>query len=219
MIVRRIFKLSLLSAVVGAVGMLTLFSAAVYTFNALSDETRIAEVRFDELGPRHYRATLTTGDHCAQHELEIFGDQWRIDAEFVKWKYWALLLGLDSQYRLDRFEGRYRSAVEQNSNATLAHELAPITAIDVVSAAKSLGRLNFLVDASYGSSTYQEIDTARIYGVFRTQTGIITRSERKPEHDASVSTLVVEVSRGCGADPGPWESFVHWADATLVRIF
>ena len=93
----------------------------------------------------------------------VYGDQWRVDAEFLKWKYWALLLGLDSQYRLDRLEGRYRSVVDQNSQPKLAHDLRDETAVDVVSLAEGLGRWNFLIDASYGSSTYQDIDPANVY--------------------------------------------------------
>lgn len=218
MIVRRVVKFSFLSLALCAGGMLTLFSASIYTFNVLSDETRIAEIRFDQLGPAHYRATLTTGDDCDWYELETYGDQWRIDAEFVKWKYWALLLGLDSQYRLDRFEGRYRSVTDQNQAATLSHDLSPDTTVDLVSAANALGRFNFLLDATYGSSTYQDIDTSRVYTVYRTQTGIITRNEARAEPDPAASAVIVDINRACGAEPGIWESFARWADGTARRV-
>ena len=101
----------------------------------------------------------------------MLGDQWRVDAEFLKWKYWALLLGLDSQYRLDRLEGRYRSAAEQNSQPNVAHDLSERTAVDLVALAESLGSWNFLLDATYGSSTYQDIDVDNVYYVYRTHDG------------------------------------------------
>ena len=72
---------------------------------------------------------------CDERTFPVFGDQWRVDAEFLKWKYWALLLGLDSQYRLDRLEGRYRSAAEQNSQPNVAHDLSERTAVDLVALA------------------------------------------------------------------------------------
>src|SRR5436190_8498344 len=189
-----------------------LLSASVYTYHALTGETLIAELRFDPTaGEREYLAHLRTGDRCDERVLPVLGDQWRVDAEFLKWKYWALLLGLDSQYRLDRLEGRYRSAAEQNVAPKLAHDLGGATTLDVVSIAESLGSWNFLIDASYGSSTYQDIDPANVYYVYRTQTGIITRSKPRPAQEAGVP-LAVDVERGCGAALSTWRRVTGWTD-------
>ena len=174
---RKLLGWSLVLIVVLGALAVVLLSASVYTYHRLSGETLIAELRFDQSGDREYAAHLRTGDRCDERVLTVYGDQWRVDAEFLKWKYWALLLGLDSQYRLDRLEGRYRSVVDQNSQPKLAHDLRDETAVDVVSLAEGLGRWNFLIDASYGSSTYQDIDPANVYYVYRTQTAIITRSK------------------------------------------
>ena len=189
-----------------------LLSASVYTYHALTGETLIAELRFDPTaGEREYLAHLRTGDRCDERVLPVLGDQWRVDAEFLKWKYWALLLGLDSQYRLDRLEGRYRSAAEQNAAPKLAHDLGGATTLDVVGIAESLGSWNFLIDASYGSSTYQDIDPANVYYVYRTQTGIITRTKPRPAQEAGVP-LAVDVERGCGAPLSTWRRVTGWTD-------
>jgi hypothetical protein len=147
--------------------------------------------------------------------LPVLGDQWRVDAEFLKWKYWALLFGLDSQYRLDRLEGRYRSTAEQNSAPNIAHDLAGGTALDVVGVAGALGTWNFLIDATYGSSTYEEIDTASVYNVYRTQTGIITRAVPRA---AAVpgEPLPVEINRACGVEAPLWERVTTWTDDRVV---
>src|SRR5262245_42890239 len=121
---RKLFRLSLVLIVLLAALAVVLFSASVYTFHALTDESLIAELRFDETGDRQYLARLRTGDRCVERILPVFGDQWRVDAEFLKWKYWAMLFGLDSQYRLDRLEGRYRDTAEQNTAPNVAHDLA-----------------------------------------------------------------------------------------------
>ncbi len=215
MLVRRTVKFSVFAVVLLALGFFTLFSASLYTFHVLTAETLIAELEFERLGDDHYLAKLQTGDGCEERELELYGDQWRIDAEFVKWKYWATLLGLDSQYRLDRLEGRYTSAVDQNTSRTLAHDLNTHTTIDIVDISNSLGPLNFLVDATYGSSTYQSVDPARIYRVYRTQTGLLTRNEPLPLR-APGQGLAVEVRRGCGGEPGAWQRFSEWTDRTLA---
>ncbi len=193
-----------------------LLSASIYTFHQLTDETLIAELRFDRSGERQYAAHLRTGDRCEERELPIYGDQFRVDAEFLKWKYWALLFGLDSQYRLDRLEGRYASTAEQNTQPKLAHDLAEGTALDIVDVAGALGRWNFLIDATYGSSTYQDIDSANIYYVYRTQTGIITRTSPRPA-PAQGLPLEVEINRACGGEAPLWERVTKWTDDRVAR--
>jgi len=61
-----------------------LLSASVYTYHALTGETLIAELRFDQTGERAYLAHLRTGDRCEERALPVFGDQWHVDAEFLK---------------------------------------------------------------------------------------------------------------------------------------
>lgn len=214
---RKVVTFSLLTVVVLLALVVTLLSATVYTYSALTSETRIAELSFEQTGDRRYVAHLRTGDGCKERVLPILGDQWRVDAQFLKWKYWALLLGLRSQYRLDRLEGRYRSAAEQNTGPTLAHDLRGDTAIDVVAVGRALGSLNFLTDATYGSSTYEDIDPSRVYSVYRTSTGIITRSEPRPVSQRNGDGLPIEIDRACGAPPSAWKRFATWTNAVVVR--
>jgi hypothetical protein len=212
---RRAFKFSLWAVVLLAALSVVLLTATVYTYERLTDETLIAELRFDATGDRQYAAHLRTGDRCDERVYPLFGDQWRVDAEFLKWKYWALLFGLDSQYRLDRLEGRYRSAAEQNTQPKLAHELSDRTAVDVVSLAESLGSWNFLLDATYGSSTYQDIDVGNVYKVYRTTTGIITRHEPRPVESTEAAPFNVTIDGACG-DPSWWQRFTQWTDDGVV---
>jgi hypothetical protein len=212
---RRIFKFSLLAVVLFAALSLVLLTATVYTYDRLSAETLIAELRFDAMGERQYVAQLRTGDRCSERTFVVLGDQWRVDAEFLKWKYWALLLGLDSQYRLDRLEGRYRTSAEQNSQPGLAHDLSERTAVDVVELAESLGSWNFLLDATYGSSTYQDIDPGNVYYVYRTTTGIITRHQPRPTQPAGEEPLAITINGACG-EPSIWQRFTTWTDDNIV---
>jgi len=214
---RRLVRISLGLLVLGAVLGLLLISASVYTYNVLTGETLIAELRFESRGPDRYVAYLRTGDLCDEQPLEVLGDQWRIDARFLKWYYWATLLGLDSQYRLERLEGRYRDVDAQNSRPTRAHDIGRRTTLDVVGLAASLGPLNFLVDATYGSSTYEDIDPARIYLVYKSPTGIFTRS-RAPADAAGDDALTVEVRRGCGEEEGLWQRAATWTDGALAAL-
>ena len=214
---RRAFTFSLLLVVVMSVLFVLLLSATVFTYHRLTAETLIAELHFQSTGDRQYLAYLRTGDRCQERVLPLFGDQWRVDAEFVKWKYWALLLGLDSEYRLDRLEGRYRSVAEQNTAPKVSHDLRGNTAVDIVQLAGALGSWNFLVDASYGSSTYQDIDVGNVYYVYRTTTGIITRFESLPASAALPGeALAIDVTAACGAAKPLWERLSSWTDAKIV---
>ena len=210
---RKLFGWSLVLVIVLGALAVVLLSASVYTYHRLSGETLIAELRFDQTGDREYAAHLRTGDRCDERELPLFGDQWRVDAEFLKWKSWATLLGLDAQYRLDRLEGRYRTAAEQNSEPNIAHDLGGATAVDVVELAGALGPWNFLVDATYGSSVYHDIDTASLYSVYRTQSGIITRTT--PRVNAG-SSAPIQVTRACG-EPPVWRQITTWTDDRVVE--
>jgi hypothetical protein len=212
---RRTLKLSLWVVVLFAALSVVLLTATIHTYERLTAETLIAELRFDATGERQYVAHLKTGDRCAERTFPVLGEQWRVDAEFLKWKYWALLFGLDSQYRLDRLEGRYRTAAEQNTQPNVAHDLSERTAVDVVDLAGALGSWNFLLDATYGSSTYQDIDTANVYYVYRTQTGIITRHEPRPVQPHAGEPLAITIDGACG-DPSLWRRFTAWTDDGVV---
>jgi hypothetical protein len=214
---RRAFVVSLWLVVLAAAVSLLLFTATIYTYHRLTAETLIAELRFDAAGDRQYVAYLRTGDRCEERTFPIFGDQWRVDAEFLKWKYWALLLGLDSQYRLDRLEGRYRTAAEQNARPNVSHDLAEPTAVDLVGLASALGSWNFLLDATYGSSTYQNIDIGNVYYVYRTPTGIITRFEPRPTPRGDGVPLEVTINRACG-EPSLWRRFTAWTDDQALAV-
>ena len=212
---RRAFKFSLWLVVLSAAVSVVLLTATVYTYARLTAETLIAELKFDATGDRQYVAYLKTGDRCDERTFPVLGDQWRVDAEFLKWKYWALLLGLDSQYRLDRLEGRYRAVEEQNSQPNVAHDLRERTAVDVVALAESLGSWNFLLDATYGSSTYQDIDVDNIYYVYRTTTGLITRYEPRPVQPQGEQPLQITIDAACG-EPSLWRRFTEWTDDGAV---
>lgn len=215
---RKLIRISLSVAVMAIVGFVLLLTASIYTFHVLTDETLIAEIEFDRTGERRFVAILRTGDFCTEAPYTVYGDQWRIDAQFLKWHYLASLLGLKSHYRLERLEGRYSDVADQNSKRTLSHGLAPPSAIDIGGLTGRLGRLNFLADASYGSSTYHDIDTGRIYLVYKSPTAIFTRSGPRPSSQAAGEALSVEVRHGCGESPGVVARTAGWINRAVDKV-
>ena len=198
---RRLARNSLLAFVtLGALAATFLFFG-LQSYSSLSNETLIAELSFEQREDGGHYARLTSGDRCTEGVYVIYGEQWRIDAQFVKWKYWANVLGLGSRYRLDRLQGRFRDVAAENSEPASAHSLNGAEAVDLAQLAQWLGNMNPLFDAAYGSSTYHSIDTNRIYRVYKTPTGIITRSEAVRQPVVRGDVLDLEIDKACGQDP------------------
>lgn len=215
---RKFIRISLSLAVSAVGAFVFLLAASIYSFHVLTDETLIAEIEFDRAGDQHFIAYLRTGDFCSEQALPIYGDQWRIDAQFLKWHYWASLLGLKSHYRLERIEGRYIEVAEQNSRPTLSHALARPSAIDIGGLSDRLGRLNFLADASYGSSTYHDVDPGLVYLVYKSPTAVFTRSRERLKPQKSGQALHVEVRRGCADGPGAMARVAGWVNETVDGV-
>lgn len=199
-------------------GLAVLFSSWYYTFHRLTFESLIAELTFEPLGAQVYQASLSTGDRCSVRTFELYGDQWRIDSQFVKWKPLGTLIGLDPLYRLERIEGRYKLVEEQNRRTKLSYALEDEGAVDLVRFTEILGPFNFLFDASYGSSTYSTMDPEYVYKVYQTNSGIITRVEKRAvpaSQQNSSSTLSIEINKACGQQPSFWRALSLWVNEKL----
>ena len=124
-----------------------------------------------ELIKQHYIANIESPESVSS-EYELYGDQWRVDARFVKMKYWANVLGMESRYVIERLQGRYLSIHDENTLPHIAHQLNG----GGISYYMVFG-LSPFVDAEYGASTYQDIDVSKRFHVYKTPTGIMVRSE------------------------------------------
>ena len=174
----RLVKISLVLVVVLSVALVASMGLTVLTYVRLTAETPIASLYFVPVSEDVFTAHLVSDDDGVGGTYEIYGDQWRIDAEFLKLKPWANILGMDARYKLVRFEGRYGDIEKENTRPHLAYELGQGDVRDI---ANYLSEWNFFVDAEYGSSTFTDIAPDMIYTVYRGQAGILVRSEPMPE--------------------------------------
>lgn len=173
---KLVIKLPLYAAVALLLLNLLTLAAGITTYHRLSDEALIAQLSFEQLGPQHYRAHLVSLEvPGVGNTYDIAGDQWQIDAQFLKVKPWANVLGVDALFRLDRLSGRYRELAQQTARPPTAYDLSPHRGNWLARFMQSWDWLVLVADAEYGSSTYANIDTDTLYTVYRTQTGLITR--------------------------------------------
>lgn len=142
----------------------------VLTYSSLTQEQTIATIRFNQIENKEctYTAHLYDETGSVIDTYKIYGDQWRMDAVFIKMKYWANIFGMDSKYALNRFEGRYKDIDQENSKVHKAYQLESQGIIDTFS---------FFVDAIYGSSVYQDIKLNTEYTVLKSQTGLMVREK------------------------------------------
>lgn len=195
-----------------------ILSISIYGYSRLSDETLVAEITFDELVNNSHIAHLTTVEQCQTTDYyPIYGDQWQIDARFLKWKPWANLIGLDASYRLDRLQGRYRKVYEQNQGPHQAHDLAFENVLDIAKLNDYLGESNMLMDTRYGSSAYHGIDPDMRYLIYRSQSGLFVRIDLRTLDPMGKDILSTEMTKACGAQMGYWQALFHSISKELAK--
>lgn len=129
--------------------------------------------------------TVPTGPHAFQAYVEfpdgrdttlaVRGDQVLVDAHILKWHYIGNVLGLDTQYELDRLTGRYVDIDDERSLRRTVHSLRSEKPIDLFDLAQRYSLLSFLVDAEYGSATYIEVERPARFEVRVSTTGLLVR--------------------------------------------
>ena len=156
---------------------LLLFSIAInfYSYERLTYEQPIAELKFKQLADQRYLVKIVyhSNDHADEYQLS--GDEWQIDARVIKWQGWAQLLGLDAQYRLERISGRYSDIEEELDQTRTVYALTPKDEIDYWKLINQYKKYIPWIDAYYGSATYLPMSDNATYSISLTQSGLIAR--------------------------------------------
>lgn len=183
----------------GALGA-ALLGQNVQTYARLTYERPVATLSIRQLAPRYFEATVTQpadGEQPARTAVyPVHGDEWRMEAQVLKWKPWANVVGLDSQYRLDRLSGRYQDIELERTGARSVHALSggepetgPFAALpwsmSVWDIARKYRRYLDAVDTLYGSAAYMPMADGATYEVWITQSGLIARPTNEAARAAS----------------------------------
>lgn len=177
-----------IAAIVGLLGL------NVQTYHRLTYERQVATIEVRQKGPQLFDATVTEppteqDPQGVTNTFEIHGDEWRIEARVLKWKPWANVLGLDSQYRLDRFSGRYADTQQELTAERSAYDIRPTrsSGLDLWPIAREYSEYVPLVDTLYGSGAYMPMSDGARYEVRITQNGLIARPTNEAAAEASSS--------------------------------
>lgn len=171
---RTLFGLLLL-----AVGALAATVAiGTYGYTALTREDVAATLLLQPTGPQKFSATVRYPD-LREVKFELAGDEVYVDAQILKWKPIANMLGLHTAYELDRIAGRYRSIEVERSAPRTIFSLSRDKPLDLFDLRQRYIFLAPLLDAEYGSATYVAVSRPAELELRVSTTGLLMR-EIKP---------------------------------------
>ena len=160
-------------------------SLNLYTYERLTHERDVVDIRFIHEGGQQYTALLRHPDRPVVERYTIQGDEWQLDARVLKWRGPAVLAGMDSHYRLERLSGRYQDVGQEVTAERTAYSLADDRGLDLWSVARENHRWVPWVDAVYGSATYLPMADGAEYRVSITQGGLVTRPNNAVAEDVA----------------------------------
>ena len=167
---------------IGLVGLLIGCLAAIallvgvnlLTYARFTYEKPVATIRFRALAPQRYAVTLVRQDGGTVHAT-LTGDEWELDARFIKWKGIATVLGFAPLYRLERLSGRYTSLHDTLTRPPSAIGLAREPGLSLWLLAHREAPWLPFVDASYGTATYLPMGDGATYAISLSNTGLLAR--------------------------------------------
>jgi hypothetical protein len=185
---RRIVSAGL-SALSGAAlvclgALLLAVSLNIHTYQRLTYEQSVAELKFRQLAPRHYQVDLAVSDNSELKQYQLFGDEWQLDARILRWAPPLQLLGLNTRYRLERLSGRYHDDALERSQPRTVYSVSTDAGLDIWSLARDYQVWLPWIDAYYGNATYLPMRDGARFIVTINQYGMIARSGNTEAEDA-----------------------------------
>jgi hypothetical protein len=143
-------------------------------YRALTREESVAKVTTRALAEQRFEARVEFPDG-RDTVFFLAGDEFYMDARILKWKPLANVLGLHTDYELDRISGRYLELEAEQSNPRTVFALSPPKRIDLFDLRRKHPLLGWLVDAEYGSGTFIASDDQAVFDVTVSTSGLLVR--------------------------------------------
>jgi hypothetical protein len=143
-------------------------------YRALTLEEVAATVTTVPTGVREFEAHVRFPDG-RDTTFHVMGDQLMVDAHILKWHPVANILGVHTQYELDRLGGRYLEIEDERSAPRTVHSLKTDKPADLFHLARRYTLLAFLLDTEYGSATYIGVHRPARFEVRVSTTGLLVR--------------------------------------------
>ncbi len=145
---------------------------ALRGYRLLSEETPVVDIEAHILSPQRWALTLSWPDGSTR-QVELAGDDWRVEAIVLKWKLPALLSGLPPLYRLDRLSGRYDDASQEMTAPRTVVSFDHADGFDLLDLHKQYPDWLPEVDTVYGSGAFLPLVDQGHYAVSLMRTGAL----------------------------------------------
>jgi len=149
-------------------------SVGLRGYEALTHEEVVVQVHTTPVGEQRFEARFVFPDG-EERTFELAGDQLVVDAHILKWKPVANILGLHTQYALDRVSGRYEQLKDERTRPRTVHALNDESKLDLFNLRKKWDRLSPFYDAQYGSATWVDARSEGSFELRVSTTGLLMR--------------------------------------------
>jgi len=154
---------------------------ALRGYRLLGEETPVVDIDAHILSPQRWALTLTWPDGSTR-QVQLSGDDWRVEAIVLKWKLPALLAGVPPLYRFDRLSGRYDDPAQEAEAPRTVISFAEAGAFDLLSLHKQYPQWLPEVDTVYGSGAFLPLVDQGHYSVSLMRTGaLVARPDEATE--------------------------------------
>ncbi len=164
-------------------GSAVAIGAYLSTYQRLVEETPAGELQFTRLGYHQFNGVYTSPSG-ERSDFALRGDEWQIDARFLKWRPAANLAGFDAVYRLDRIGGRYAAVDDERSQPRTVYALHPPDRFDLWQLLRRAQAWIPGFDALYGTAAYLPMADGAQYRITASQSGLIARPLNQSARDA-----------------------------------
>ncbi|TAL92657.1 MAG: hypothetical protein EPN69_08165 [Rhodanobacter sp.] len=146
--------------------------AALRGYRLLGEEAPVVDIDAQILSPQRWALTLTSPDGSTR-QVQLAGDDWRVEAIVLKWKLPALLAGVPPLYRLDRLSGRYDDPTQEMSAARTVISFDSAGSFDLVALSREYPKWLPEVDTVYGSGAFLPLVDGGHYAVSLMRSGAL----------------------------------------------
>jgi hypothetical protein len=159
---------------IAAAALLAIIGVGTVGYRALTKEEVAAWVKVEPAGPERFTAKFRFPDgRTATYALA--GNELYVDAHILKWKPVANLLGLHTQYELDRVAGRYRRLEDEQARVRTVYTLGHSKPLDMFDLRREFPVLAPLLDAEYGSASFVPADRSTEWELRVSTSGLLFR--------------------------------------------
>ncbi|BFI97550.1 MAG: hypothetical protein RSP_30600 [Rhodanobacter sp.] len=145
---------------------------ALRGYRLLGEETPIVQIDAHILSPQRWLVVMNWPDG-ATRQVQLDGDDWRVEAVVLKWKLPAVLAGLPPLYRLDRIDGRYDDVTQEQNAPRTVVALGSADRFDLLDLHRRYPRALPMVDAVYGSGAFLPLVDGGHYSLSLSRTGAL----------------------------------------------